>query len=260
MKYKCISADSHLEIRPDRYAKRVAVKYRDRAPKVITLEDGTLAVLQEGQPLERLISNISCGLPYEERRPFDPLPGENYESSPGTGSPEQRLREQDKDGVDAEVLFPGNVGPGFWRGIGNDDAYKAVVRAYNDWLSEEYCSCSPERLIGVGVIPITNIDDAVAELDHCTKIGLKAVAIDNFPAGNRYPTAGDDRFWAAVVDLNMALTIHVEFGFPRRGRGQPVVAGPSSNTRARPTRNIMCPTSSSALTSMASAAASKSCR
>ena len=113
MKYRCISADSHLEIRPDRYAKRVPAKYRDRAPKVITLEDGTLAVLQEGQPLERLISNISCGLPYEERRPFDPLPGQNYETSPGTGSPEQRLREQDKDGVDAEVLFPGNVGRAF---------------------------------------------------------------------------------------------------------------------------------------------------
>ena len=127
MKYKCISADSHLEIRPDRYTKRVAEKFRDRAPKVITLEDGTLAVLQEGQPLERLISNISAGLPYEERRPFDPLPGNSYENSPGTGEPEQRLREQDKDGVDAEVLFPGNVGPGFWRGIRNDDAYKAVV-------------------------------------------------------------------------------------------------------------------------------------
>jgi hypothetical protein len=26
MKYKCISADSHLEIRPDRYAKRVPAK------------------------------------------------------------------------------------------------------------------------------------------------------------------------------------------------------------------------------------------
>jgi hypothetical protein len=56
MKYQCISADSHLEIRPDRYAKRVPEKFRDRAPKVITLEDGSLAVLQEGQPLERLIS------------------------------------------------------------------------------------------------------------------------------------------------------------------------------------------------------------
>ena len=122
MKYQCISADSHLEIRPDRYTSRVPAKYRDRAPKVITLEDGTLAVLQEGQPLERLISNISCGLPYEERRPFDPLPGQNYENSPGTGSPEQRLREQDQDGVDAEVLFPGNIGPGFCRGIRNDNA------------------------------------------------------------------------------------------------------------------------------------------
>jgi predicted TIM-barrel fold metal-dependent hydrolase len=193
MKYRCISADSHLEIRPDRYTKRVPEKFRDRSPKVITLEDGTLAVLQEGQPLERLISNISCGVPYEERRPFDPLPGNYYESSPGTGSPEQRLREQDKDGVDAEVLFAGNVGPGFWRGIRSDAAYKAVVRAYNDWLAEEYCSFAPERLIGVGAIPITNLDDAVGELEHCAKIGLKAVAIDNFPAGNRYPTPADDR-------------------------------------------------------------------
>lgn len=234
MKYQCISADSHLEIRPDRYTKRVPAKYRDRAPKVITLEDGTLAVLQEGQPLERLISNISCGLAYEDRRPFDPLPGENYENSPGTGSPEQRLREQDKDGVDAEVLFPGNIGPGFWRGIGNDDAYKAVIRAYNDWLAEEYCSYSPQRLIGVGVVPITNIDDAVNELQHCADLGLKAVAIDSFPTGQRYPTTNDDRFWAAVVDLEMALTIHVEFGFPRRGRGAPAAAGPSFKYTRQP--------------------------
>ena len=234
MTYRCISADSHLEIRPDRYAKRVPAKYRDRAPKVITLEDGTLAVLQEGQPLERLISNISCGLPYEERRPFDPLPGQSYETSPGTGSPEQRLKEQEKDGVDAEVLFPGNVGPGFWRGIRNDDAYKAVIRSYNDWLAEEYCSHAPERLIGVGVIPITNVDDAVDELQHCADLGLKAIAIDSFPAGNRYPIANDDSFWAAVVDLAMALTIHVEFGFPRRSRGAAVATGPSFKYARQP--------------------------
>ena len=184
--------------------------------------------------MERLISNISCGLPYKDRRPFDPLPGENYENSPGTGSPEQRLREQDKDGVDAEVLFPGNIGPGFWRGIGNDDAYKAVIRAYNDWLAEEYCSYSPQRLIGVGVVPITNIDDAVNELQHCADLGLKAVAIDSFPTGQRYPTTNDDRFWAAVVDLEMALTIHVEFGFPRRGRGAPAAAGPSFKYTRQP--------------------------
>jgi hypothetical protein len=104
MKYRCISADSHLEIRPDRYTKRVPAKYRDRAPKVIVLEDGSLAVLQEGQPLERLISNISCGLPYEERRPFDPAPGENYENSPGTGSPESSRHSGGKIGPEAACL------------------------------------------------------------------------------------------------------------------------------------------------------------
>src|SRR5256886_3226973 len=159
MKYRCISADSHLEIRPDRYTKRVPAKYRDRAPKVITLEDGTLAVLQEGQPLERLISNISCGLPYEERRPFDPAPGENYENSPGTGSPEQRLREQDQDGVDAEVLFPGNVGPGFWRGIGNDDAYKPVSPSYKDGLPKKTSSTPRNRSTGGVLVRSSNVID-----------------------------------------------------------------------------------------------------
>ncbi len=221
MKYRCISADGHLEVRPDRYTQRVPAKYRDHAPQVITLQDGTLAVLQEGKPIERLISNIACGRPYEERRPFDPLPGENYENSPGTGSPEQRLKEQDMDGVDAEVLFAGNVGPNYWRGIKNDDAFRAMFRAYNDWLAEEYCAVNPDRLIGVGVIPMTHINDTLAELEHCKKLGIKAIALNAFPAGKRFPTPEDDRFWAAAVDMQMPVTVHVAFGFPQRGAPPP---------------------------------------
>lgn len=240
MKYHCISADSHLEVRPDRYTQRMPLKHRDRAPRVITLEDGTLAVLQEGKPLESLIANISCGLPYEERRPYDPRPGENYETSPGTGSPEQRLREQDLDGVDAEVLFPGNVGPSYWRGIKNDDAFKAVVRAYNEWLAEEYCACAPDRLIGVGVIPMTNVEDAVSELQRCAELGLKAVALNAFPNGQGFPTSEDDKFWAAAVDTNMPLTIHVQFGFPQRGAPFPPPA-PALRYPRRPDPGLNVP-------------------
>ena len=130
------------------------------------------------------------------------------------------------------MLFPGNVGPGFWRGISNDDAYKVGRARLQRLAGRGILLLCPERLIGVGVIPITNVDDAVDGIRALQPIGLKAVAIDNFPAGNRYPTANDDRFWAAVVDLDMALTIHVEFGFPRRGRGQPAAAAHHSNTPA----------------------------
>ena len=82
--------------------------------------------------------------------------GGRYEGTPGTGTPEQRIQEQNQDGIDAEVLFPSQQGgPKFWRRIEDDAAYKAVVHAYNSWLAEEYCAVDPSRLIGVGILPLT---------------------------------------------------------------------------------------------------------
>ena len=75
------------------------------------------------------------------------------------------------------------MGPRLWRTMSDDDAYRAAVRAYNDWLGEEYCAVSRDRLIGLGVIPWTNLDDAVAELEHCAKLGLRGVTLGVFPSG-----------------------------------------------------------------------------
>ena len=134
----------------------------------------------------------------------------------GVGPPEQRLREQDMDALHAEVLFPNmQVGPRLWSTLADQDVYRATVRAYNDWLGEEYCAVSRDRLIGLGVIPWTNVDDAIAELEHCAKLGLKGVNLGVFPSGKAYPSPADDRFWAAAVDMKMPLTVHV--GFDRLG-------------------------------------------
>ena len=37
-----------------------------------------------------------------------------------------------------------------------------------------------DRLIGMGVIPWTNVDDAIAELHHCARLGLKGVNLGVF--------------------------------------------------------------------------------
>jgi predicted TIM-barrel fold metal-dependent hydrolase len=103
------------------------------------------------------------------------------------------------------------VGPRLWRALSDDDVYRASVRAYNDWLAEEYCAVSRDRLIGMGVIPWTNLDDAVAELEHCARLGLKGVNLGVFPNGKAYPLPEDDRFWAAAIDMKMPLTVHVAF-------------------------------------------------
>jgi predicted TIM-barrel fold metal-dependent hydrolase len=99
--------------------------------------------------------------------------------------------------------------------MADDDAYRAAVRAYNEWLGDEYCAVSRDRLIGLGVIPWTNLDDAVAELERCARLGLKGVALGVFPSGKSYPTPDDDRFWSAALDMRMPLTVHV--GFDRLG-------------------------------------------
>src|SRR5579884_3875800 len=171
--YRLMSSDGHLEVPPERWTGRVPAKYRDRAPRTVHLPDGGDALLIEGQPLlEANFLDLRAGRPAGQWQPF----GLKVEDAAGTGSPEQRVREQDRDGLDAEVLFPAMVaGPVFWRNIAHDEVYKAVIRAYNDWLAEEYCALAPDRLIGIGVIPITNVDDAVAEMEHCARLGLKGV-------------------------------------------------------------------------------------
>jgi predicted TIM-barrel fold metal-dependent hydrolase len=207
--YTLISSDGHLEVPPERWSGRVPARYRDRAPRTVHLPDGGDALMIEGQPLlEANFLDLRAGRPAGQWQPF----GLKVEDAAGTGSPEQRVGEQDQDGIDAEVLFPAMVaGPVFWRNIAHDEVYKAVIRAYNDWLAEEYCAVAPDRLIGMGVIPITNVDDAVAEMEHCARLGLKGVLLGALPNAKGYPTPEDDRFWAAAVEMGMPVTVHVQF-------------------------------------------------
>ena len=207
--YRIISADSHLEISPEMWTDRLPKKYRDRAPRRVTLPDGSDGCLVENQPL--LLNGLNlAGKPYEELSPL----GVSWDGAAGAGEPAQRIAEQDRDGIDAEVLFTGVGGPNLWRGIGSNEAYGAVLRAYNDFLAEDYCSVDPDRLIGLGVVPETSVDDAIAEMEHCAKLGLKGITLNAFPSGKGLVTPQDDSFWAAAIDLDIALTVHVVFGFP----------------------------------------------
>jgi predicted TIM-barrel fold metal-dependent hydrolase len=208
-----VSSDGHLEVVPERWTPRMPAAFRAKAPRTIKLPDGGDAFLVEGQkPYPVPFLDLRAGRTNETWQPF----GVTVEDTAGVGPPEQRLREQDMDGLHAEVLFPNmQLGPRLWRTMSDDDAYRAAVRAYNDWLGEEYCAVSRDRLIGLGVIPWTNLEDAVAELERCARLGLKGVALGVFPSGKSYPTPEDDRFWAAALDMKMPLTVHV--GFDRLG-------------------------------------------
>src|SRR5215813_13663168 len=165
--YPMLSSDGHLEVLPERWTSRMPAKYRALAPHTTTLPDGSDAIVMEGSgPFRVNYIDLRGGRKAEDWQPV----GVKVENTPGIGPPAQRVAEQDADGLAAEVLFPNMVvGPALWRSMQDDEAYKAAVRAYNDWLAEEYCPVAPDRLIGMAVIPWTNLDDSLAELTHAAE-------------------------------------------------------------------------------------------
>jgi len=206
--YQVISADSHLDLAPNRWTHRVPAKWRDRAPRGVRLENGEDAVVIEGRAPARIGFTRSVGVSHENLH----LQVPTFENSAGTGGPEQRLREQDQDSVDAEILFSR---VGLLRAVKEDEGYLALNHAYNEYLAEEYCAAAPDRLMAMGVIPTTNINDAVAELEYCARAGFKGVLLDRLPNGTGHPTPEDDRFWAAALDLRMPITSHTGAGSTR---------------------------------------------
>ena len=202
--YRYISADGHFESPPEQWTHRVPKQYRDRAPRRIKLADGRDGLLIEGRPLVYGGTSHYAGRPPED---FDPIMLD-FDATPGCGSPEQRLREQDQDGIDAEVLFALDVrNPA----IRDRAAFIGIIHGFNDYLAEEYCAVDRDRLIGVAVLPNIGAEEDIAEMERCKRMGLKAVWLSTFPSGQSFPSAEDDRFWAAALDLEMPLIVHTSF-------------------------------------------------
>jgi predicted TIM-barrel fold metal-dependent hydrolase len=209
-KYQVISGDGHLETPPDRWVQHMPEKYRDRAPRLVKLEDGGEGWLVEGMPLTANGVNLTGGRPIK-------YSNESYweadgTPSPGSGTPAQRLTEQDKDGLDAEVLYPPVFASRFIEAISDRRVYLAMIRAYNEFLAE-YCSVAPDRLIGNGIIPTSGIEDALAELKRCKELGLLSMSPIQFPSGGgEIKPKEDDRFWELALELDMPISPHVSIG------------------------------------------------
>ena len=80
------------------------------------------------------------------------------------------LKDMDVEGIDASILYPTN---GLFIGEVRDrDFAIAISRAYNDWL-HHYCQTAPERLKGVAMVPMQDVDAACREINRAvTDLGM----------------------------------------------------------------------------------------
>ena len=209
-KYKIISADGHVETPPESWVKYMPEEHRERAPRLVKLAKGGEAWLIEGQPLIPNGQNITGRGPVmtEGGSYFN----EDGSAAEGAGDAAQRLREQDIDGIDAEVLFPPVFASRAIEHIADKDVYRALIRAYNTFLAKDYCAVAPDRLIGNGVVPTTGVDDAIAEIEFLISAGIRSVSLHMFPNGSGLAQPEDDAFWKRSLEIGMKMSPHFGFG------------------------------------------------
>src|SRR5437660_10443363 len=171
---KIFSADGHAP-EGDMFSKFIAKEFRCRAPRIETRE-------RDDTPEDFYILEGLPPIPVPEgdraAARLDGSDGEVNTSFRGW-DPIERIKDQDVDGVVGEVIHTNNLGFRlFWM---TDAALQlACFRAYNEWLAE-YCSPDPNRLVGVPLIPVYNIEEGVAELQRTAKQKLRGAMIPLSP-------------------------------------------------------------------------------
>ena len=106
-KLKLISADSHVNEPADLWEQRLDKKYRDRAPKMVHNPEGLRPgsyLIVEGIPPIHQAQGMGAGKKPEELPKF--FQESTYEDvRPGGWDPAELLKDMDKDGVAADVIY-----------------------------------------------------------------------------------------------------------------------------------------------------------
>jgi predicted TIM-barrel fold metal-dependent hydrolase len=211
-----ISADSHVMEPADLWTSRLDKGQRDQAPEVRRNSDGPgYSFHAPGLPPSTVSGAWGAGRSGEELKAH--LENAGYESARPSGwDPAERLKDQDIDGVHAEVLY-GTLGMRLFR-VTDADLQRAFFGVYNDWLAE-FCAYEPNRLHGLGLISLWDVGEGVAELERCAALGLKGAMIWGYPPDDRpYYLPAYDRLWAAAQDLDLPLSLHIVTGMGAESR------------------------------------------
>ena len=207
-----ISVDDHVIEPAHLWVDRMRAK--DREPGTAHGDRGRHGVL--GLRREAISEFRALRLRGQVEGRIHPEPVTYAEMRPGCYDPQARLEDMDRAGILASLCFPTVTrfcGQLFME-AGDREFGLVCIRAYNDWMIEEWCGVAPGRYIPLILIPMWDPPAAALEMERCAAKGATAFAFSENPAPLGLPTIHDtDRYWdpvmAAASDLEMVACMHV---------------------------------------------------
>ncbi|QYG92559.1 amidohydrolase [Iamia sp. SCSIO 61187] len=228
---KIISVDDHVVEPAHVWETWLPEKYRDRGPKIERRKVGGMKHIgggtyeqeftDDGRPADCWVFEdlvyihkrhvAAVGYSRDEMT-MTPMTYE--EMRPGCYEPKARIEDQVINHVEASLCFP--TLPRFcgqtFTEAKDHDLGLACIKAYNDWMVEEWCGDSGGALIPLIIIPLWDADLAAAEVRRNAERGVHAVCFSEVPSHLGLPSIHSgfwDPFFAACEDTETTMNMHI---------------------------------------------------
>jgi predicted TIM-barrel fold metal-dependent hydrolase len=224
-------ADNHYWETSDAFTRHRAPKFAERGVRLVdidrsgkpryVLDGGRLHPILPGpgdvfkRPRPGSLYDYFAGKS-DKRRLGSELSSEDPAAHPEWFDRDARLACMDEQGVEAAWLFPSQAV--CMEGPMQPDIEAAVhiLGAFNHWLEEDWGFAYKDRIFGVPYLTLSDLDQAVAQLEWCLDRGARVVSIRNgpvfTPGGTRSPSDPRfDPFWARVAEAGVVVAPHAGF-------------------------------------------------
>lgn len=230
-----ISVDDHLVEPPDLWQRWLPARHRERGPSVIR---APFEMKPAGRQAYRMASSgpetdfwvygdfsagVDTGMAAAgiELDQIDAQPIRYEQMRPGCYQMKERLRDMDLNGVERSLCFP--TFPRFCgqvfleQSAADAELALACVRAYNDFMVEEWCGDSGGRLIPCMIVPLWDPHLAAAEIRRNAERGVRAVTFSEIPQNLGLPSLHDkDRHWDPFIqacdETGIVICTHIGSG------------------------------------------------
>jgi len=225
--YTIISVDDHLMEPPHTFEGRLPAKFEQQAPRVVDTEEGHQVWVFEETPYFQVGFMCVAGRAKEDQRVE---PARFEELRPGAWDAKARIKDMDINGVWASLNYPSGV-TGFGGTLFSEAKDKelglACVRAWNDYVLEEWHAPYPDRIIPLGITFLADPELGAAEIRRNAKRGFKAVTLPEQPHRQGLPPVFDE-YWDPIVracaETETVLSLHVgSSGFAKMPPGAPML-------------------------------------
>jgi predicted TIM-barrel fold metal-dependent hydrolase len=215
MAERLISGDNHIDLTycpPDLWSSQAPAKWKLLVPRVEELEDG-LHWFVNAQD-KGMWNGVGPGFLKYQKGSFghiDEMKDYGFEwdyrrgAQPRPTTPELRLADLDRDGVEAEIIYGCLMINDL---IPSGDQRAWANQVYNDWAIDFAKRSDPNRVFPLAIVPNNDPLVAAAEVRRCAKMGLRggdlAFKSMSLPLYHHdwYP------LWEAAAECNFPISFH----------------------------------------------------